>query len=76
MNNSRRSRCLEIGLINWHARLTRRPKRLTDAERHDNTNYELHLRTGRPLGAADFIDELKQLIGMSLPRKKGRLAGA
>jgi hypothetical protein len=37
----------------------------------DNTNYELHLRTGRPLGAADFFDQLEQLIGTSLRRKKG-----
>jgi len=44
---------------------------LTDADGHDNTNYELHLRTGRPLGAADFLDQLEQLIGTSLRRKKG-----
>jgi putative transposase len=44
---------------------------LTDADAHDNTNYELHLRTGRPLGPADFLDQLEQLIGTSLRRKKG-----
>jgi putative transposase len=37
----------------------------------DNTNYELHLRTGRPLGAADFLDQLEKLIGTSVRRRKG-----
>jgi REP-associated tyrosine transposase len=33
-----------FGLVNdWR-------KYLPDANGHDNTNYELHLRTGRPLG--------------------------
>ena len=44
---------------------------LTGADGHDNTNYELHLRTRRPLGAADFVEQLEQLIGKSLRRKKG-----
>jgi hypothetical protein len=37
----------------------------------DNTNCELHLRTGRPLGAADFLDQLEKLIGTSVRRRKG-----
>jgi len=54
-----------FGLVNdWR-------KYLLDANGHDNTNYELHLRTGRPLGAADFLDQLEQLIGTSLRRKRG-----
>ena len=44
---------------------------LTGADGHDNTNYELHLRTGRPSGSTDFLDQLEQLIGTSLRRKKG-----
>jgi putative transposase len=44
---------------------------LTDGDGPDNTDYELHLRTGRPLGAGDFLDRLEQLIGTSLRRKKG-----
>ncbi len=28
------------------------------------------LRAGRPLGAADFVDQLEQVIGTSLRRKK------
>jgi hypothetical protein len=35
------------------------------------TDYALLLGTGRPLGAADFLDQLEQLIDMSLRRKKG-----
>ena len=44
---------------------------LTEADGHDNTNYELHWRTGRPLGTTDFLDQIEQLIGTSLRRKKG-----
>jgi REP-associated tyrosine transposase len=44
---------------------------LTDMDGRDNTNYDLHLRTGRPLGAADFLDELERLTGVSLRPKKG-----
>ena len=43
---------------------------LTGADGHDNTNYELHFRTGRPLGSTDFLDQLEQLIGTSLRRNK------
>jgi hypothetical protein len=44
---------------------------LTDTDGHDKTNYDLHLRTGRPLATADFLNQLEQLIGMSLQPKKG-----
>lgn len=44
---------------------------LTDDDEDDRTNYELQLRTGRPLGTDDFIDRLEKLIGMGLRRKKG-----
>jgi hypothetical protein len=44
---------------------------LLGADGNDNTNYELLLRTGRPLGGAGFIDRLEQLIGTSLRPKKG-----
>ena len=44
---------------------------LTGTDSQDTTDYELHLRTGRPLGAGDFLDRLEQLIGTSLRRKKG-----
>ncbi len=44
---------------------------LMGADGHDNANYELHLRTGRPLGTTDFINQLEQVTGMSLRRKKG-----
>ena len=54
-----------LGLVNdWR-------EYLTEADEHDNTNYELHLRTGRPLGAADFVEKLERLIGTSLRPKKG-----
>ena len=44
---------------------------LTGAEERDNSNYELHLRTGRPLGAVDFVERLERFIGKSLQPKKG-----
>ena len=54
-----------LGLVNdWR-------KYLTEGDEHDNTNYELHLRTGRPLGAADFVEKLERLIGTNLRPKKG-----
>ena len=54
-----------LGLVNdWR-------EYLTEADEHDNTNYELHLRTGRPLGAADFVEKLERLIGTSLRPEKG-----
>jgi hypothetical protein len=37
----------------------------------EHTNDEPYLRTGQPLGAADFLDQLEQLIGTSLRPKKG-----
>ncbi len=43
-----------------------------DASCRDNTtNYELHLRTGRPLGSSDFLNRLERLTGTTLRRKKG-----
>ena len=54
-----------LGLVNdWR-------KYLMEGDEHDNTNYELHLRTGRPLGAADFVEKLERLIGTNLRPKKG-----
>lgn len=54
-----------FGLVNdW-------PNYLTQANEHSNTNYELHLRTGRPLGSVDFVEKLERLTGRSLRPKKG-----
>ncbi len=43
-----------LGLVNdWR-------EYLTEGDEHNNTNYELHLRTGRPLGSADFVEKLER----------------
>jgi len=44
---------------------------LTEADQHNSANYELHLRTGRPLGSVDFVGKLERLTGMILRPKKG-----
>ena len=54
-----------LGLVNdWR-------EYLTGGDEHDNTNYELHLRTGRPLGSVDFVEKLERLTGMRLRPRKG-----
>jgi len=44
---------------------------LTEGSENDNTNYDLHLRTGRPLGSTGFVEKVEQLVGTSLQPKKG-----
>jgi len=41
---------------------------------YDNTNYELPLRTGRPLGAADFLEQAGAINRYEFAAQEGRLA--
>lgn len=44
---------------------------LREADKDRNTNYDSHLRTGRPLGGADFVERLERFVGKNLRPKKG-----
>jgi len=44
---------------------------LRETHEDGNTNFDLHLRTGRPLGDAEFVEKLEQFVGKSLRPKKG-----
>ncbi|MEN8177733.1 MAG: transposase [Pseudomonadota bacterium] len=48
---------------NWRAYLK-------EAQIHNNTEFELHERTGRPLGEERFIEKAERLLGRELKKKR------
>ena len=44
---------------------------LRETPEDGDPNFDLHLRTGRPLGDAEFIERLERFVGKSLRPKKG-----